>query len=309
MKQFIIASILLFSTIIVCGQKIYTKTFGNPKDKAVVFLHGGPGYNCVNFERTTAQKLADKGFFVIVYDRRGEGRSEDKKAKYTFDETLNDINYLLKKNKIKKAVFIGHSFGGLVATLFAEKYPDKTEAVVLVGAPVVFQETFRTIIKSSKEIYKQKNDTVNLKYITMLEKMDTSKLEYSSYCFAHARQNGFYSTKSPTDQAKSIYASYKTDSVIIKYGSRMNYQAAMGFWKNEKYTTIDLTSNIKKLLSQNLKIYGLYGKDDGLFSEEQVFNTQYLLGDNNLKYFDNCGHNVFIDQQTQFIETLVKWVK
>jgi proline iminopeptidase len=89
----------------------------------------------------------------------------------------------------------------------------------------------------------------------------------------------------------------------------MNYQAAMGFWKNEKYTTIDLTSNIKKLLSQNLKIYGLYGKDDGLFSEEQVFNTQYLLGDNNLKYFDNCGHNVFIDQQTQFIEFLIIWVK
>jgi proline iminopeptidase len=309
MKQFIIASILLFSTIIVSGQKIYTKTFGNPKDKAVVFLHGGPGYNCVNFERTTAQKLADKGFFVLVYDRRGEGRSEDKKAKYTFDETLSDLNDLLKKNKIKKAVFIGHSFGGLVATLFAERYPEKTEAVVLVGAPVVFQETFQTIIKSSKEIYTQKNDTVNLKYIAMLEKMDTSRLDYSSYCFAHARQNGFYSAKKPSDEAKSIYATYKTDSVIIKYGSVMNYQAPTGFWKNEKYTTIDLTSDIQKLLNKNIKIFGLYGKDDGLFSTEQVIKTQSLLGENNIIYLDNCGHNVFIDQQTKFLEAFVKWIK
>jgi proline iminopeptidase len=139
--------------------------------------------------------------------------------------------------------------------------------------------------------------------------MDTNKLEYSTYCFAHARQNGFYSTKSPTDEAKNIYASYKTDSVIIKYGSLMNYQAPTGFWKNEKYTALDLTSNIKKLLSHNVRIYGLYGKDDGLFSKEQVIRIQSLLGENNLKYFDNCGHNVFIDQQTKFLEALVKWIK
>jgi hypothetical protein len=44
--------------------EIYFEECGNPDGIPVVFLHGGPGYNCVNFEATTAQQLADKGFFV-----------------------------------------------------------------------------------------------------------------------------------------------------------------------------------------------------------------------------------------------------
>jgi hypothetical protein len=31
---------------------------------------GGPGYNCGGFEVSTAQELANNGFYVIVYDRR-----------------------------------------------------------------------------------------------------------------------------------------------------------------------------------------------------------------------------------------------
>jgi hypothetical protein len=33
---------------------------------------GGPGYNCAGFEVSTAQELANNGFYVIVYDRRGK---------------------------------------------------------------------------------------------------------------------------------------------------------------------------------------------------------------------------------------------
>src|SRR5690606_29831600 len=100
----------------------YIKTFGNKKDKPIVFLHGGPGYNAVNFEATTAQKLADKGFYVIVYDRRGEGRSVDSEANYTFKEAFDDINAIYQQYSLTKATVIGHSFGGVVATLFAEQY-------------------------------------------------------------------------------------------------------------------------------------------------------------------------------------------
>lgn len=55
--------------------EIYSAAYGKASDPAVIFLHGGPGYNSLDFEVTTAQKLADQGFYVIVYDRRGEGRS------------------------------------------------------------------------------------------------------------------------------------------------------------------------------------------------------------------------------------------
>lgn len=309
MKIVITLAMLILATIITNGQSIYEKAFGNSSDKPIIFLHGGPGYSCANFEVTTAQQLADKGFFVIVYDRRGEGRSIDPKAKFTFDETFEDLNTIYQKYGFTKATLIGHSFGGIVATLFAEKSPEKIQSIILVGAPISLQETFKTIIASTKIIYQDKKDAVNLNYLTMLENMDKSSIEYSSYCFMHALQNGFYSPKNPTDEAKIIYSKFKTDPILIKYASQMTYQAPQGFWKNEKYTTIDLTSNIKQLQAKNIKFIGLYGKEDGLYSAKQVKQLQDLIGGKNVKYYDNCSHSVFIDQQSQFIEDVESWIK
>jgi len=299
----------MLATMFAYGQSIYTKTFGSSRDKPIIFLHGGPGYNCVNFEATTAQELADKGFFVIVYDRRGEGRSKDANAKFTFKETFDDLNSIYQKLSLTKATLIGHSFGGVVGALFAEANPKKVQSIILVGAPVSLQSTFKNILSKSKSIYQTKKDSVNLNYISMLENMDTASIEYSSYCFVHAMQNGFYTPKNPSVEAKNIYSKFKTDPLLVKYASQMSYEAPQGFWKNEKYTTIDLTKTLLKIQRQKIRIYGLYGKDDGLYSVQQVTDLQNQIDSSNLKYFDNCSHNVFIDQQTEFIDAIKTWIK
>jgi proline iminopeptidase len=195
MKSIILSIFFLTTVAFSYAQTIYVKAFGNSKHQPIIFLHGGPGYNCVNFEATTAQPLADKGFFVIVYDRRGEGRSKDPNAKFTFNETFEDLKAIYQKFSLSKATLIGHSFGGVVATLFAEANPKKVQSVFLVGAPISLQATFKNIISKSKSIYQTKKDSTNLNYISMLENMDTTSIEYSAYCFGHAMQNGFYTPK------------------------------------------------------------------------------------------------------------------
>ena len=216
MKKTLAVFVFIVSTIVVNSQIIYSKAFGNPSDKPLIYLHGGPGYNSVGFESTTAQKLSESGFYVISYDRRGEGRSPDKDAKFTFNETLDDINLIYEKFNLTSATLIGHSFGGIIATLYAEKHPNKTKSIILVSAPLSMQETLSTILKSSKSIYISNKDSVNLNYINMLEKMDKSSIEYSSYCFSHAMQNGFYYPNEPTKEASNIYSTFKTDSLLIK---------------------------------------------------------------------------------------------
>lgn len=299
---------LLFLTTTFFGQELYVKHYGDQKGTPILFLHGGPGYNSAGFEITTAQKLADQGFFVIVYDRRGEGRSGNVKANFTFEESFSDIDAILEKYKIKKVSLIGHSFGGILATLYAEKNPKKVENIILVGAPVSLQETFKNIISRSKKIYEEKEDKVNLNYISMLESMDSLTMQYASYCFVHAMQNGFYSPKKLTDEAKAVYAEFLKNP-DAKLASKMTIEAPQGFANNEKYTTIDLTENIKNLKSKKIPVYGLYGKEDGLFSEKQVTDLQDITGNNNLFYLEDCSHNVFIDQQSKFIEKVKLWNK
>ncbi len=300
--------LLLASTLIVDAQNLYIKTFGNQSNTPIIFMHGGPGYNCASFEATTAQNLANSGFFVIVYDRRGEGRSKDVNAKFTFEQSIEDVNSIFSEYKLQKATVIGHSFGGILATNFATAYPNKVQALVLVGAPMGLQSSFKNIISKSKALYLSKNDSLNLMYVGMLEKMDTASLEYAVYCFGHAMQNKFYNPKKPTEEAQKLYASFKTDTILTKYASKMTQEPTKGYWKNEHYTTLNISTTLQNLKTKGIKIYGLYGKEDGLYSTDQIMALQQITGDNNLKYLDNCSHSVFVDQQTEFINALKMWV-
>ena len=309
MKYTIMLVAVILVTITANAQTIYSKSFGNPKHEPIIYLHGGPGYNSMGFEVTTAQKLSESGFYVIVYDRRGEGRSPDKNAAFTFQQTFDDLHAIYNTFNLKNATLIGHSFGSVIGTLYAEQYPEKIKSLVLVAAPLSMQETFLTIIKTSKSIYKKNEDATNLRYIGMLEKMDKNSLEYSSYSFGHAMQNGFYTPKFPSKEALAIYKTLKTDAAFVAKGATMTFEAPKGFWKNENYTSIDLTQNLKRVQKMNVQVFGLYGMEDGLYSEEQVMKLKKILLPNNFKYIENSSHNVFIDQQDMFITALKTWIK
>lgn len=308
MKKILILLTCILIATAVNSQIIYSKAFGDPSGKPIIYLHGGPGYNSAVFEVTTAKRLAENGFYVIVYDRRGEGRSLDLKAEFTFNQTFEDLDLIYKKFDLTSATLVGHSFGGVVATLFAEKYPNKINSIVLVSTPLSMQETFKTILKSSKQIYENKKDTINLNYISMIEKMDKKSIEYSSYCFMHAIQNNFYYPKKPLKEALAIYSSFKTDTLLLKYASELQYAAPKGFLKNEKYTILKLNEDLEKLKKMKTPIFGLYGEYDGLFSKTQIRKIKKIIGKKYFKTLKNSSHNLFIDQQAEFISFLINWI-
>lgn len=147
---------LLFSLFIISvhAQNIYSKAYGNQKNPAVIFIHGGPSGNATLFEGTTAQNLADKGFYVIVYDRRGEGRSKDENATMTFKESFDDLNQIYSTYHLKKAHILAHSFGGIIGTLFTHQFPEKVKTLTLAGALFTQQETYNHILNQAKEHFK-----------------------------------------------------------------------------------------------------------------------------------------------------------
>lgn len=308
MQKIIYLFLCLFTTLL-SAQDLPVQTFGDSQSTPIIFLHGGPGYNSVAFEQTTADALAKNGFFVISYDRRGEGRNVELQADYNFVQTLSDLTQIYQQFKLDKAVLLGHSFGGIVATLYAEQFPNKVSALILVSTPVSMQDTFATIISKSKAIYTAKEDKTNLNYISMLESMDKSSLEYAMYSFMHAMTNGFYSPKQPTQKATELYQQFRTDPLLKQYGAKTDRLAPQKFWENEQYTTISLVDNLQNLNSKGIEIFVVYGVDDGLFSAAQVADMQSIIGKDKVETLDNASHNVFIDRQTALIELLKKWSK
>ena len=306
MKQILLAFFFIIS-VFANGQNLYIKTYGNKKDKAIIFIHGGPSGNSTLFEATTAQKLADKGFYVLVYDRRGEGRSTDPDATFTYAEVFQDLNSILKKYDLKSATLIGHSFGGLVATLYTAKYPQKVNSLVLAGALFSQQETYDHILNSVAKKASQKGDSTQLDKIKAIKKLNKNSAEYRKACFDLAGENDYFKMPNPTSESKKLYADYEA-SEFYKTNIR-NKNAPLLFYRNEKQNNIDSRPFLKEIKAKGIPIYAIYGKQDGIFSNKQISSIKTIAGENHFALLENCSHYLFVDQQDKFISNIQNWLK
>jgi len=70
-------------------------------------------------------------FRVLAFDTRGHGKSDAPSGAYTLDELVEDAHGLLLGLGIDKAHWVGLSMGGMIGMLYALKYPDTFESLVL----------------------------------------------------------------------------------------------------------------------------------------------------------------------------------
>jgi len=307
--KYLILHCLFFAFTYAEAQTIYNKSMGNSKNEALIFIHGGPGSNSATFEATTAKKLAERGFFVIFYDRRGEGRSVDKNALYTFQQTFDDLDHIYRKYHLKKCHIIAFSFGGVVSTLYAQKYPEKVKSLILTSALLSLPETYQTIIDRCNAIYRNKGDNRGLDQLTELQALDPGSYAFRSGCFKQASRNGFFNTPHPSVQAQALYAALKTDTLITRLPVDTGSRASKAFWEHEHYSNLNMMPILKKLSSKGIKLFGIYGKDDGLYAERQIEALRLLTGKEHLLYLDNAAHYLYVDRQSAFLDALSNWIK
>ena len=93
---------------------LYVNTFGDSSNPALIFVHGGPGDDSSNFEVTDATELAAAGYFVAVYDERGQGRStySSGMAAYNYSTYSDDLMSIISALNLKNPVLLAHSHGG-----------------------------------------------------------------------------------------------------------------------------------------------------------------------------------------------------
>lgn len=96
----------------------------------IILLHDGILHHVVWDEQFPV--LAKK-YRVVRYDRRGFGKSLTPQAPFSH---VDDLNQLFTQLHIKNAVLFGMSAGGALAIDFTLEYPEKVNAMVLVGAVV-----------------------------------------------------------------------------------------------------------------------------------------------------------------------------
>ena len=97
------------------------RLYGNAPYK-IVLVHGGPG---------AIGSL--KGFAQELSELSQTGVMEAIQSKYSIDELIEELYIQIKDNCSDKVSLAGHSWGAWLAALFAEKYPELIENIILVG--------------------------------------------------------------------------------------------------------------------------------------------------------------------------------
>ena len=109
--------------------KLYYEISGSGAE-TIVFIHDGMVHGVVWDGQFS--KFSEK-YRVVRYDRRGYGRSSMAEKKFS---NIEDLNAVFTNLNINKAIIIGMSAGGGLAIDFTVRYPEKTSAMILVGAVV-----------------------------------------------------------------------------------------------------------------------------------------------------------------------------
>ncbi|MBB3317166.1 pimeloyl-ACP methyl ester carboxylesterase [Rhizobium sp. BK181] len=98
----------------------------------LVFIHGAAG-NLLDQVGAFLQPLEGRAEMLFV-DRPGHGYSERGGSENALPSGQADaIAKLMKKRGIKRAIIVGHSFGGAIAAAFGVRHPEMTEGLLFLA--------------------------------------------------------------------------------------------------------------------------------------------------------------------------------
>lgn len=115
------------------GVQLFYRMLGSGGETVVV-IHGGPGFTMDYIAPDLAP--LESGHTLILYDQRGTGRSSLVRDQASLDARRfgDDLEAVRMHFGLEKLTLLAHSWGAGVAAVYAARYPERLERLILVGA-------------------------------------------------------------------------------------------------------------------------------------------------------------------------------
>jgi non-heme chloroperoxidase len=161
-------------------------------ETTLIFVHGWP--HNLTVWKNEVKYFRKKGYGTLALDLRGHGESEKPKklASYSMNNFAKDINSIIRYEKIKNPVLIGHSFGGMILLKFMSLFPKKAKALVLIDT------SYRNPLKDIKIIKQIKFGPLNkllFKHIFTHEKLRKKHFKEADFSKIKGHTDFFYFVK------------------------------------------------------------------------------------------------------------------
>ncbi|MCI9443174.1 MAG: alpha/beta fold hydrolase [Oscillospiraceae bacterium] len=155
------------------GKKIWYEIYGAECNDTLLYLHGGPGASCLDFVNQ-AKALSGK-MKVVIFDQLGVLRSEAIAGDecYSMEYQIEMIEEMRKFLGIQKWSILGHSYGGMLAVLYAYAHPNSIHKIILECPSLCFEDS----AKSTAEYLSEHISSLNNKQAIEL----CEKIKFSDY--------------------------------------------------------------------------------------------------------------------------------
>ena len=123
------------------------------QSEPILMLHGMADNSLVWWKLGEFLSSKNSHYHLLAPDLRGHGDSSKPETGYFYQDYFADIEGLYKHFNWKKVHLIAHSWSAKIACLWATKYPEKCQSLVLIdpffinSMPSIFQLTFPILYK------------------------------------------------------------------------------------------------------------------------------------------------------------------
>ncbi|WEJ61852.1 alpha/beta fold hydrolase [Thiomicrorhabdus lithotrophica] len=115
-------------------QAFYYHAQGDGNLPKVILLGGGPGFSSWNLEPIQTQ-ISKMGYRVLLTDMLGIGENSHINPKSILSSWIQQVDRIVANEKAENesVILVGHSWGGLMAMLYARAHNDKVSKLILLN--------------------------------------------------------------------------------------------------------------------------------------------------------------------------------
>ncbi len=242
----------------------------------VILIHGsGPGVTAYANWRLSIPVLAEK-YRVLAPDIAGFGYTERKSdTPYNLDFWVRHLIEWMDAVGVKKARFVGNSFGGALTLALTARHPERVDRFVMMGAAGVDFE----VTPGLDAVWGYEPSVENMRKIAMTFAYDTSIIT--------------------DDLVKSRY------EASIRTGFHETYSQMFAAPRQRHAKALATPeADIRKITQRALVVHG---RDDQVVPLSNSLKLHSLLKHSDLHVFGECGHWTQIERKDQFLSLVMNF--
>ncbi len=286
----------------------YFKGKGERKPYPLIFLNGGPGAAVTDEAIQLRAKLSADGYDVYLYDQVGSGQSARLKniSEYTPDRHRKDLEEIIHKIGAEKVILIGHSWGAILAVLFAAENQNKIDRIIFTCPGPIYPFRKEVLsVKAPDSLHLQSPVFTNAQGNKKANNIRTKAMAYFATHF------GWKIAGDKEADEFETYLEYELNKSTVRDTSKISppspgggFYAAIMTFKN----LLTVTDPRPKLQHSTIPVLVMKAQYD---NQHWGFTNEYLelFPHHELAVIPNAGHAVSVEQPELYLKTIREFLQ